>query len=111
YQSAPRPENGIMNEITVLIFLQVGLALIILWRIETMLDFTKLNAALAAIAASVQSVADAIRNPQVDNNSQAAVDEFAGRLTAVADGLTGLAAEETAMDTADAIAAEPPASE
>jgi len=100
-----------MNEITVLIFLQVGLALIILWRIEKMLDFTKLNAALAAIAASVQSVADAIRNPQVDNNSQAAIDEFAGRLTAVADGLTGLAAEETAMDTADAIAAEPPASE
>lgn len=76
-----------------------------------MLDFTRLNAALGALGASVQSVADAIRNPQVDNNSQAAVDEFASRLEGVAEGLTGLAAEETALDTADQIAEEPPASE
>jgi len=88
----------------------VGIALVYIgWNI--MLDMTKLNAALASIGASVESVAAAIRNPQVDNNSQAAIDEFAGRLEAVAAGLTGLAAEETALDTAESIAADPPASD
>lgn len=75
------------------------------WKI--MIDFARLNAALVAIAASVTSVAEAIRNPQVDNQSQTAVDEIASRLEATAAALTGLAAEETALDTVDRIEAEP----
>jgi hypothetical protein len=80
-------------------------------RILEMLDFSRLEAAFDSLAASVDSVANAIRNPQVDNNSQAAIDAMAGRLEAVSEGLHGLADEENAMDTADAVAESPPESE
>lgn len=95
--------------LNIAVFLGVGILAFIGWNI--MVNFSRLNAALATLAASVVSVAEAIRNPQVDNNSQATVDEIAGRLEQIAAGLSGLAVEETAMDTADQIEADPPASE
>lgn len=80
----------------------VAAAIVHLGKVVSMLDFTRLNAALAALGTAVTSVADAIRNPQVDNNSQAFIDATAGKLEEVAGVLTGLGEEETALDNADA---------
>jgi hypothetical protein len=61
-------------------------------------SFERLSAAADRIADEIQSVADAIRNPAVDNNDQAQIDELAGRLEGAADSLAGLAEEERAED-------------
>lgn len=79
------------------------------WKVRPMsVDFTRLNAALVSLASSIESVASAIRNPQVDTASQAAADSIADSLEASAANLRGLADEETAMDTADAVTAPAP---
>lgn len=71
-----------------------------------MADFTRLNAALAALGTAVNNVATAIRNPAVDNNTQPNIDAIAGKLEDIASGLSSLADEENAEDNADAIVEE-----
>jgi len=95
----------------------VGAALVFIgWNV--MVNMDKMNAALASMADSqvlqaegLEEVAAAIRNPQVDNNSQEAVDTAAGKveaaaaaMRATAESLKGLAAEETALDAGEAAA-------
>lgn len=106
YLAGPQPEIVMLTFVIAV----AGFSLVFIgYRI--MVDFTKLQAALGHLSASVQSVADAIRNPAIDNAGQATADEMADRLDTVATSLEGLAAEETAEDTAGQVVAEPPASD
>lgn len=63
-----------------------------------MADFARLTAAVDSVAASILSVAEAIRNPASDNVDQEAADALATRLEEAAATLQGLAAEEQAED-------------
>lgn len=67
-------------------------------RIETMADFSRLNAALDSIATNLADLAAAIRNPATDNNTQAQIDDLAGKAEAAAIALQGLKVEEDAED-------------
>ena len=46
-------------------------------------DFSRLTTAVQVVADNVAAVAEAIRNPAVDNNDQAVIDNLAGKLEAV----------------------------
>lgn len=81
----------------------IAVAIGYLGKVINMLDFSRLNAALETLGAAVDNVATAIRNPAVDNNSQANIDAIAGKLDTISEGLTSLADEENAEDNADAI--------
>lgn len=61
-------------------------------------DFTRLFNALEAVAAEASSVAEAIRNPSVDNNDQSTIDELASRLENVAETLHAATEAELAED-------------
>lgn len=72
-------------------------------------DFSRITAAVTALGAGLVSLAAAIRNPAVDNNDQAVIDEIAGSLEAMAAGLPGLIAEEDAEDGVVSAGEETPA--
>jgi hypothetical protein len=61
-------------------------------------NFDRMTKAVDRVANEVQAVADAIRNPAVDNNNQAVIDELAGRLEGAADALESATNEENAED-------------
>jgi hypothetical protein len=61
-------------------------------------NFDRLVAAIDAVSAGIAAVAEAIRNPAVDNNDQVVIDELAGRLEASAALLSAALADEQAED-------------
>jgi len=65
-------------------------------------NFDRLNAAVQSVADNVLDVAEAIRNPAVDNNDQEVIDELAGRLEDAASALDAATAEENAEDAGPA---------
>lgn len=69
------------------------------WKGNSMSNFARLTAALAALSASISEVAVAIRNPQTDNNDQTQIDQIAGTLEAAAEQLHSLSQEEDSLDT------------
>lgn len=71
-------------------------------------NFEKVNAALVVLADSLDAHAEAIRNPQVDTASQTKADAIADSISGAAESIRGLTDEETAMDTADEVVANPP---
>lgn len=65
-------------------------------------SFNSLSAAVDRVSASVEAVAEAIRNPAVDNNDQAVIDDLAGRLEAAAAALDSAVDAEKAEDNKNA---------
>lgn len=61
-------------------------------------NFANLQAAMNDLASSIEAVAEAIRNPEVDTSSQEAADNFASQLSDAAASLRSLAAEEDVLD-------------
>ena len=61
-------------------------------------DFTKLTAAIDDVAGKIVDVAQAIRNPEVNNNDQATIDAMATRLEAASAALLAATAAENAED-------------
>lgn len=61
-------------------------------------DFSRIFAGLTAVGAGLTDLAAAIRNPAVDKNDQAVIDDIATQLEAIAASLPGLVAEENAED-------------
>lgn len=61
-------------------------------------NFERLSSAVQSVADRVEDVAEAIRNPAVDNNDQAVIDDLAGRLESAAAALDTAVAEERAED-------------
>lgn len=70
-------------------------------------DFSRLNAAVTLVSVNVAAVAEAIRNPQIDNNDQAVIDALAGQLEAAASILSSATVEENAEDGTTKPAPEP----
>jgi hypothetical protein len=67
-------------------------------RSLNMADFSRLTAAVEAVANEVADVAKAIRNPADDNVNQDAADALALRLETAAESLRSAKAEEEAED-------------
>jgi gamma-glutamylcysteine synthetase len=61
-------------------------------------DFSRLTTAVQVVADNVAAVAEAIRNPAVDNNDQAVIDDLAGKLEAAANALGEAFLAEQAED-------------
>ena len=72
-------------------------------------NFDRLAQAVQSVADRVDEVAAAIRNPSVDNNDQAVIDDLAGRLEAASDALDTAVAEENTEDAGTGGAATPAA--
>lgn len=70
-------------------------------------NFERLNAAVTLVGLNVAAVAEAIRNPAIDNNDQAVIDALAGQLEAAASILAAAKVEEDAEDGTAAPAPEP----
>lgn len=67
-------------------------------------DFARLNDGMTALTDAVSAVAAAIRNPGVNNNDQAVIDDLAGRLEAAVSALGEATAAEDAEDAGTPVA-------
>lgn len=60
------------------------------------MNFERLTAAVDRISSEVTEVVEMIKNPAIDNNDQAVIDDIAGRLEGAADALDAVADESDA---------------
>lgn len=66
------------------------------------MNFERLTAAVDRISQEVSEVAERIRDPKVDNNSQSVIDDLAGRLEGAADALDAVADDSSEAEAAEA---------
>lgn len=62
------------------------------------MNFEKLTAAVDRISSEVTEVVDIIKNPRVDNNDQAVIDDITSRLEGAADALDAVADESSSEE-------------